>query len=263
MKIIKKVWGFTRLVLVILAILSFLVIGLIVLALFRNGVKRRKFLTHMVSFYARLATFLLHIRPIYITNGFDPKGLQHYLVVSNHLTYLDVVVMAAYFPSVFITSREIQKTPVLGWITDLGGCAYVDRKNKSRLPEEIAEIADIIKTGLNVVIFPEATSTNGEQILLFRRPLYNCAIEAGVPVLPLAIKYLTLDGEEITSKTRDAVCWYGDMTFFPHLVGLTKFNEITVQLEFLTPIQTKKDSDITDLAERSRAAIVEKFVPYK
>lgn len=258
---INKFRALTKATTVFLAIITYFALGFVFWLIFRDPTVRRRKLVTLVQKYAQLGLWILGFKVHYEWGDFDPHAGRNYFVVCNHLSYLDVLVIAAQFPSVFVTSREIQETPFLGWITDLGGCAYVERRNKLKLPQEIVEIADIIRSGVNVVIFPEATSTSGEMILPFKRPLFACAIKAKVPVLPLCINYTHIDSQPVTAANHKGVCWYGDMSFAPHLLEVCAHKRVDVKLTFLPTIPAPEDSDVTDLAQQSRESIVAHYRP--
>lgn len=175
----------------------------------------------------------------------QPKG-RSALVVGNHLSYLDILILAGHMRLCFVTSVEMKETPFLGHITFFGGCLYVERRSKENLSAEIKEITRALQEGHNVVVFPEATSTNGEAVLRFRSPLFQSAIDAGAPVLPIAINYTKIDGAPVTLRNRDRVCWYGDMTFHGHFTDIITAKSIEVQVDcsplmFPAPDQTSKD----------------------
>src|SRR4051812_32869997 len=147
---------------------SFIGVGLIVGFCLRNSRRRRHVLARLVSIWAKVGLWLLRVIP-HSELTCEPNALkENFLVVSNHLCYLDILVISSCFPSVYVTSREIQEHPFLGRVTDAAACAYVERRDRSKLAAEIAEVGKLIQNGLNVVIFPEATSTNGSAILKFR-----------------------------------------------------------------------------------------------
>lgn len=180
-----------------------------------------------------------------------------FLMVANHMSYLDVILLASQRSACFVTSQEIRETPGLGIICRAGGCLFVNRKNRRNLGGEVKELSEAMKDGMSVTIFPEATSSDGSGILKFRRPLFNAAIDAKVPVLPVTINYLEIDGEAVEGHNRDTVCWYGDMGFFPHAVKLFGTKKLKAQIvvgKALSP-----DLDSMALAEASYNQIVSTF----
>ena len=174
------------------------------------------------------------------TKVFNPQRLdlmkeKSYLVVANHVSYLDIMVLSSLHPFVFITSVEMGANPFLGDITRLGGSLYTNRKTVVSLRSEIDKFAEAIKQGFNVVLFPEGTSTDGTDIRPFRSSLFETAIKAEADILPICIKYTTIDGEPRSDANRDLVCWYGDMTFGSHFMRLLG-RTIEAEIHILEPI---------------------------
>jgi len=160
---------------------------------------------------------------------------QNYLLIANHVSYTDILVLSSVTELVFITSVEMGANFFLGDITRFGGSLFTDRKKPVSLPHEIKRFARTIAQGFNVVLFPEGTSTNGETVREFRSSLFQVAYEASCPVLPVCVKYHRLDGKPITSDNRDTVCWYGDMDFLPHFWKLLG-HRIQVVVSILKPL---------------------------
>jgi 1-acyl-sn-glycerol-3-phosphate acyltransferase len=181
------------------------------------------------------------------------------LIVANHLSYLDVLAFSMHFRSSFVTSLEVKNTVFLGEIVTAAGCLFVDRKDRRNLGTEVTELTEAMQDGLNVAIFPEATSTNGDEVIRFRRPLFSAALQANVPIVPVSINYLSVNGEPVSSQNRDLVCWYGDMDFFPHFMKLFGGKGVEVELRVGRPLSPEGDPQ--SLAEAAHARVVEHFKP--
>lgn len=218
----------------------------------------RKIYNYILSFYSRCLLVLMGIN--IKTQNLQMAKARGKLLVGNHMSYIDVLIAAAINPGCFVTSVEMKKTPFLGQICQLGGCVFVERRNKRNLKNEIREITESLNNGLDVFIFPEATSTNGDDVLRFRRPLFNSAIEAGVDVLPFTINYDKINGVEVDLKNRDLVCWYGEMTFFKHLWDLFSINNIDVSLNFYHRLRPNPNAQ--HLAEKSQLLVKSLFRPF-
>jgi 1-acyl-sn-glycerol-3-phosphate acyltransferase len=234
----------------------------IVWLLIRDRWRRVRWSNKILGYYSSFGLRVLNLKvnAIGLENLADLKGG---LFVGNHLSYMDVLAISSRVPCCFVTSREIKEAPLLGQICTMAGCLFVERRNKSKIMSEISEIREGLQVHLKVAIFPEATSTNGEQILRFRKPLFKAAIDGGVPVYPFCQNYRTVGGEPINLKTRDSVCWYGDMAFFPHLWAFANSGGVTLDLHFLPPIAPTLETDPAALAERSQRAVESVFKPVK
>lgn len=239
----------------------FLTQAVVALVLKSNPNLRLKVLTSNVSRFCALAIKILGVRIRLSSRLRAQLETQAALVVGNHLSYLDILVLASQIRLCFVTSVEMKETPFLGHITLLGGCLYVERRSKENLSQEIREITSALRNGHHVVVFPEATSTNGESVLRFRSPLFQAAIDAGAPVQPLALNYRTIDGVPLTLRNRDRICWYGDMTFHGHITDIVTAREIEVDVDASPLIQPLPNETPKDLAARAHADVAVMYRP--
>lgn len=175
---------------------------------------------------------------------------QAYLLVANHTSYTDIIVLASLERLSFITSVEMGNNYFLGPVTRMGGSLFTDRKRPVSLKKEIDNFSDAIRQGFKVVLFPEGTSTNGRTVKEFRKSLFQVPVNAGCPILPVCIKYKTIDGKAIDDSNRDLVYWYGDMDFAPHFMKLLN-RRIEVEIEILesiVQIEGKTRAELSDAA---------------
>lgn len=160
------------------------------------------------------------------------------LIVSNHMSYLDILVYSAIRPAVYVSSREVENTFFLGFMARIGGTYFIERRNTRNIKEELSGLTDLIRQGFNVVLFPEGTSTDGSKILPFRSTFIAGATETGVDVVPACIRYETINGEPFSEKNCDSVCWYGDMSFAPHFLNFIGLKKTTASAVWLSPISS-------------------------
>lgn len=251
-----------RLIGVAMSIATFLFSMAIVAIFVRKKWRYKHVAVRMLSLWSGPTLWCLGVRS-------RAEGLQHVksssqaLLVGNHLSYTDVLVIAANAPSCFVTSTEVRDAPGLGLICRMAGCLFVDRKNRRNLSNEVGELQEGLEKGLKVAIFPEATSTNGEQILRFRKPLYYSATRCSAPVIPFVLNYRTVNGDPISLKTRDSVFWYGDMDFIPHLLRLVRSGGVEVDIQFLPALKVTPESDAGVIAEQTQALIETVYVPVR
>jgi len=158
-----------------------------------------------------------------------------YLLVANHTSYLDVILLASLENLSFITSVEMGNNYFLGPITRYGGSLFTNRKRPVSLKQEIQNFSDAITQGFKVVLFAEGTSTDGRTVKEFRKSLFQVAINARCPVLPVCINYRSIDGKPIDDSNRDLIYWYGDMNFGPHFMKLLN-RRIEVEINILESV---------------------------
>lgn len=222
----------------------------------RNPIRKR---TLMVQNTNRTATAMLKSMRISL-RVVNPETLQgmansSYLGISNHTSYLDIIMLASLENFVFITSEEMGRNPFLGNITRLGGCLYTNRRKFVSLPDEIERFSDTIRQGFKVMLFPEGTSTNGDTVKPFRSSLFQTALSASCPILPICIKYLSIDGKPISKDNSDLIHWYGDMTFAPHFLKLLG-RKITAEIHILDPILNTLDYKRRQLSDFTHQQIL-------
>jgi len=178
----------------------------------------------------------IHVTSTGTKNLIKLEENESFLMVSNHLSYLDILILTSCVPSSFVTSVETQTNPLLGPICKAGGSLFVERRKKFTLKKEIEMIKDVLMDGIRVCIFPEATSSNGEQVLPFKKALLESALRAEKTILPVCIQYKKINNQKITNENRDSVYYYGNMSFLPHMLRLVKVRSLEVNLCILEPL---------------------------
>ena len=156
-----------------------------------------------------------------------PTPQPPFLLVCNHLGYLDVPVLASVVDAAFVAKSEVASWPVLGRFCRWMGTLFVDRRRRRDLPAALHALDAEIAAGRGVVFFPEGTSSGGGRVLPFHAPLLAAAAEAGLPVAWAALSYATPAGEEDSAT---AVCWWGDAPFLPHFARLLALPHVEARL---------------------------------
>ena len=153
------------------------------------------------------------------------------LLVCNHLSYLDVVALAARAPVIFVAKREVRSWLGLGPLIACAGTIFVDREHRSDVVRAGREIERAIREGVSVCLFAEGTSSDGTQVLPFRPSLLAPAITNGWPVSFAGIRY-ELPGGSVENE----VCYWGEMVFGPHLLNVLGKGCIKVRVRYGIPI---------------------------
>jgi 1-acyl-sn-glycerol-3-phosphate acyltransferase len=164
--------------------------------------------------------------------AFPSRGL----LVANHLGYLDIMVLSAMHPCVFVAKQEVRSWPLFGLMAKLSGTVFVDRARTTAAHSTNAEMSNALAQGAVVVLFPEGTSSDGSKVLPFRPALFDAATKAGANVVSAHISYDVADG----SAAND-VCYWGEMSFFPHLLRLLSRHQIRARVRFAA--ETRKFAD--------------------
>jgi 1-acyl-sn-glycerol-3-phosphate acyltransferase len=153
-------------------------------------------------------------------------------VISNHLSYVDIVVFAAAHPCVFVSKAEVASVPVLGWMTTMSGTVYVARGHGGSARRARQEMQAAVDAGLPVVFFPEGTTTNGSGLLKFHSGLLAQAMESGAPITAAHIQYSLTEDNGPDVSVSDDVCWWGDAKMLPHLFKLLGLRGVRAELKF-------------------------------
>lgn len=149
------------------------------------------------------------------------------LLVCNHLSYLDILVLSALTPAVFVAKREVKHWPVFGWFARFAGTLFVDREKRTQVGELNRAIQAVLEQEALVVLFPEGTSSDGQTVLPFKSSLLEPATRRGCPLWASLIEYRLEDGD-----VGEEVCYWKDMTFVPHLINLLSKRCIEVSVRF-------------------------------
>lgn len=187
--------------------------------------------------WSRTMLFLLGARVKVHGKKHVKKG-QPYLIMANHTSYADIPALFRGLPLYirFIGKDELRKVPFLGFYMKLAGMIFIDRSNPRKGRESIINAANIIKSGKNVVIFPEGTTIEGDQVAAFKRGLHLLAEDAKAPILPVRIKG--------THKV-----WPGNTNL------KIRGGKITIIIGEPIPYETFKDQKTTDFLKEMKAAI--------
>ena len=180
------------------------------------------------------------------------------LVVANHVSWLDILVITATAPTIFVAKSEVAGWPLVGLAARARGTVFVDRKRRHTSDDTSAEIAAQLAEGAAIVLFAEGTSSDGNRVLPFRSALLGAVRQAGigeVRVQPLSIAYLRIHGLPMGRRHRPVAAWYGDMDLAPHLIDLMKRGPIDVTLTFGDVQAFRPDADRKAMARTMEQAV--------
>lgn len=177
------------------------------------------------------------------------------LLVANHLSDLDALAIAAAGPVVFVTSQEVLEDPLQGLLSRLSGCVFVERRSAIALRRDIRKIEALLKDGFTVALFPEGTSSDGQQVLPFKSALFDAGIRAQAILQPVCVQYRRIGGEPVSRANRDCVFYYGTMTFMGHLRRICGAGSFELTLQYLEGRTLSMRDDRRTAAEWARHAI--------
>ncbi len=217
--------------------------------------KRRALLTKNASFFAKQALPVLSIDVTVHGREKLPERRKGRLIVSNHLSSLDILVLLSLVPSVFVTSVELKNRLLTGMIARCGGSIFVERRSVASLKKEIDEISRVLKEGCTVVVFPEGTTSNGERVMPFKNSLLDAAVKTAVKILPLCLRYRKVNSEAVTAQNRNSVFYHGGETFVRHALKVLRLKSIEVEVTALETIPAPGHESRKQLAAAAHRAI--------
>ncbi len=185
------------------------------------------------------------------------------LIVANHVSWLDIPVLGSLGPMSFLAKKEIGDHPVGRGLVAMQGVVYVDRRRRSAIPAVNARIAEAMRAGA-VVLFPEATTGDGNRLLRFRSShfeavrLVACSDEEGPAIIqPIYIDYSRIAGLPLARWQRPRIAWYGDMAFLPHFLRYSLAGGVTCDVYCGKPIRIPPDMDRKTAARLAEATVRE------
>jgi 1-acyl-sn-glycerol-3-phosphate acyltransferase len=237
--------------------ISFFILSFFInlLPLNKNTILRCKI--HNTNFFSRIFLKICGIK-IHFKN-LDVKFKNVNLILANHLSYIDIVLLASITPVLFVTSVEIKEQPILGLFAKCGGSIFVERRQKMKIKKDLEQLDFYISQGFTLLLFPEGTTSNGKTLLPFKSSLFDAVINKNISILNLCIKYIALDGDLINENNKDNIYFYGDMTFWPHLIRFLNINRLDVAIDFAGFFNAKNFTSRKELTNHSYKLILEKY----
>ncbi|MFO7562885.1 MAG: lysophospholipid acyltransferase family protein [Enhygromyxa sp.] len=166
------------------------------------------------------------------------------ILVCNHVGWQDPILIFKVVPALAIAKHEVGRWPLVGEIARGLDFLLVDRQSPHSGARVLLRAKTLLERGASILTFPEGTTSHGDEVLPFRRGMFGLARHAGVPIVPIALRYLDA-----------GAAWVGDDAFLPHFLRTVARPRTVASLEFGAPIHALLDERPEALAERARAAV--------
>ena len=200
------------------------------------------------SFYHRLCCRILGFR---IETVGERSAIHPTLFVANHSSYLDIPILGSLIAGSFVAKAEIASWPFFGTLAKLQRSVFVDRRPGSTAKHRDAIMARL-EQGDDLIIFPEATSSDSIHMLPFKSSLLSVAEfrPRGEPLVvqPITVAYVQLDGMPLSRFYRPFVAWYGAMQVAPHLWTMLGLGRLTIRVMFHPPVTLEQFASRKELA---------------
>ncbi|CAN5338776.1 lysophospholipid acyltransferase family protein [soil metagenome] len=210
--------------------------------------------------FHRAAAAVVGIR---ITQAGERTRDMPVLLLSNHASWLDIIVLGAVAPVVFVAKSEVANWPVFGLLAKLQRTIFVERERRHKTGDATRAMGDRLQGGEVVVLFPEGTSSDGIRVLPFRSALIgavhhtigNSTRHDRVTVQPVSIAYTRFGGVPVGRALRDKVAWYGETELMPHLKGVFSSGAVDVTVSWGEAVSYGMTADRKQIARDAENAV--------
>jgi len=171
------------------------------------------------------------------------------LMVANHVSWLDIFVLNAVHPAVFIAKSDVRNWPLIGWLCGRSGTIFIERAARQNAATINQRIGKLLKQGVWVGLFPEGTTTDGKQVGHFHSALIQPAIDAGVKIFPIALRY-----QDEAGKLSEAAAFIGDTPLVQSIYKILCYRQLSA-LAIFTPALITTNENRRVLARAAQQAI--------
>ena len=176
--------------------------------------------------------FLLKILGIRLSIKGKPSERKPLILIGNHCSYLDIIILGSVLPVCFVAKSEIKGWFLFGTLASLQNSIFIDRRNFKAL-DSLKKISKNLSSNFAIIIFPEGTTNNGKRVLKFRASLFK--IFEDDPTLGLqnfSLCYTHINSMPLDNRMRPSIAWYGEMSLITHLKRLLNYSSIGAKLQF-------------------------------
>ncbi len=165
------------------------------------------------------------------------------LLISNHVSWIDITVLSAMAPVSFVAKQEVASWPFVSWLAKLQRSVFVDRNRRNEVGDKANEILSRLESGDHVVLFAEGTSSDGNHVVPFKSALFAAAKPSNgnalgdkISAQTLALTYTKLHGLPLCRRGRPQVAWYGDMDLASHAWRLLGLGPLDAHIRIGPPV---------------------------
>jgi len=188
--------------------------------------------------------------------GRPPDG--RYVMVANHLSYLDIWVLLWLCPSVFVAKGEIADWPLFGWVARSAGTLFVDRETRADVLRVGRQMTERLDAGIPLTLFPEGAASPGVDVRPFMPSLLQPAAATGAPCYGATLSYESTDPSIAPGSH---ICWHDSSPFLPHILRLADARDLRATVRFTDePVRSR---DRKELARLLREAVASNFEPVR
>ncbi len=216
--------------------------------LFQSAPERRRYAVKLLSEWGRNCARIIHLE---IRVEGTPPSLPT-VCISNHRSYLDIVVLAAVRPCLFLAKQEIGRWPIFGPAARAAGCVFVDRDDRDGRKRALASVAERMHAGLSLVVFPEGTTSAGPAVLPFRPGTFQLCHEQNFNLTPIGIDY-----------SCPSLAWIDDDTFVGHFMRTQARNGNGVMVRFGDTVRPRRYTSAEEVKDIVYAQVISLTAPHE
>lgn len=180
------------------------------------------------------------------------------LIICNHSSYMDIVILSSLLPTSFIAKAEIAGWPLFGWLGKLQRTVFIQRK-RTQAAAHLDQVTTALEEGRNLVLFPEGTSSDHNRVLPFKPTLLRVADtkinDRFIAVQPVCISFVGINSLPVGRMERPLFAWYGDMDLIPHMVRFLGQGKMQFVVEFFPPLYRDQFTDHKAMAQYAQRLI--------
>lgn len=181
------------------------------------------------------------------------------LWVANHISWIDIAVLGGLVPVSFLSKSEVRHWPVIGWLTARSGSLFIQRGERGGANAAAEKITWQLIRGRRVILFAEGTTSRGDQVRPFHPRLFGAAIRAGVPIQPVALRYLP-SADAKPGTPHPTAPFVDDDTLFAHAWRVLGEAQIRVELTFLPVLPVQSNQERKSLAQAAHTVVSERVL---
>jgi 1-acyl-sn-glycerol-3-phosphate acyltransferase len=171
------------------------------------------------------------------------------LVVGNHVSWVDIYTINAWRPTPFVSKAEVRQWPVVGWLAEKLDTVFLQREKRSEAMRIMHEMADRLRGGGVMCVFPEGTTSDGLGLLPFHANLFQAAVSAGCAVQPICLMY-----EDAQGRQSVAPAYVGELSLGKSLELVLRGGPLVAHLYVCDPIAPGGDRRATSAAAQAAIA---------